>query len=140
MKVATIQSLDSGVGFLVSVDGLTFFHAGDHACLTKDDQPVYDAEIDYLEAIEPQIDIAFLPVSGCPSRWKIDSVKEGFANTVKRLNPKVVLPMHGLNNEQNYLAFAELAKEKGLPAKVICVEHPGDAYHHKTMQTNVALN
>ena len=128
IDIVTINSIDTGVGFLVSVDGITIFHPGDHANLTVEDEGKYFAEIDYLKAKQIPVDIAFMPVSGCPSRWKIESVKKGFVQTIQALQPKAVFPMHGLSNERKYTEFAELAASLDLGAQVLCAENPGDLF------------
>jgi len=45
VQVRTIESNDSGVGFLVEVDGITIYHAGDHANRLQDFSGPYCAEI-----------------------------------------------------------------------------------------------
>ena len=128
IDVKTIQSIDTGVGFLATVDGMTFFHPGDHACLSPEDADAYFSEIEWLKGKIKDVDVAFLPVSGCPSRWKIDAVKDGFVKTIEVLAPETVFPMHGLNRELNYKEFAKVAADAGLDATVVCMENPGDFY------------
>ena len=139
IEVTTINSIDTGVGFLVSVDGVSFFHAGDHANLSPEDEAAYFAEIDYLKDQDAKVDVAFLPVSGCPSRWKIESVKDGFVKTIEALKPKAVFPMHGMGRENSYKEFAALAADSGLTAEVLCAEFPGDTFSYAPQANKVAL-
>ena len=46
MEILTISSTDAGVGFLIKVDGLVIFHAGDHVHWGGDMDP-FAKEIDY---------------------------------------------------------------------------------------------
>ena len=49
MTISTIESNDGGrAGFIVEVNGLTFFHAGDHANRYRDRSGLFRAEIDFL--------------------------------------------------------------------------------------------
>ena len=139
IEVTTINSIDTGVGFLVSVDGITFFHPGDHADLSPEDEKAYFAEIDYLKDQNAKVDVAFMPVSGCPSRWKIESVKDGFVKTIAALKPKAVFPMHGMGRESSYKEFAALAADSGLTTEVLCAEYPGDAFSYAPQANTVAL-
>lgn len=93
VKVTTIPANDSGEGFWVEVDGLTFFHAGDHACRTRDLSGNYTPEIQFL-AGRGRPDIAFLPVSGCNFGDQV-AVRVGTEYTLETLSPKLFLPMHG---------------------------------------------
>lgn len=138
MEVATIKSNDAGVGFLVKVDGISIFHAGDHAKVNFETADSYDKEIDYLVARNANVDIVFSPVSGCPSRWKKDAIIDGFFDSAKKLNAKVVFPMHGLDREFDYLEFAKLAAERDFAATVHCAENPGDRFSYTKSATTLA--
>ena len=130
MMIKTLKSTDAGVGFLVQADGLTLFHAGDHADLNDEIASVYKKELDQIgEGIE-SIDIAFLPVSGCPVRWKPENVKDGFFYAIDNLHPSVVFPMHGGSREETYLPFHKASIERNCPAQVICVTYRGERFSY----------
>lgn len=128
LSVTTIKSNDSGQGFLVESDGITIYHPGDHALFTAEDRPVFEKEVDFIAEISKNIDIAFLPVTGCPSRWKKEFIVEGFFYTIDKLNPKKVYPMHAFQREYTLKEFAELAEERKSTAEIICAENRGDNF------------
>jgi ankyrin repeat protein/L-ascorbate metabolism protein UlaG (beta-lactamase superfamily) len=131
VTVHTLRSIDDGVAFLVTVDGLTIFHAGDHANLNAGTRQVYEREIDSLARQAQGVDIAFLPVTGCSSTWRRESVIDGFLYAIQAFKPKMVFPMHGGNREEDYLVFAQAAKDRGLSTPVLTAENPGDAFRFR---------
>jgi ankyrin repeat protein/L-ascorbate metabolism protein UlaG (beta-lactamase superfamily) len=104
MKVRTIESNDSGVGFVIDVDGLTILHPGDHANRHRDFSGTYKAEIEYLDDMGVKPDIAFMPISGC-GFGDLEAVKMGVHYTLETLKPKVFIPMHGGSNSWRYHEF-----------------------------------
>jgi len=94
IRVTTIRSLDSGVGYVVEVDGLVLFHAGDHANPDRDLNGDYPPEIEFIKAQGLDPDIAFLPVTGCNFRDPV-AVEIGVEYTLRTLGPDMFLPMHG---------------------------------------------
>ena len=131
MKVAGLKSLDTGGGFLLQVNGLTIFHAGDHANLNAGTRADYDKEINHLATLTDHVDLAFLPVSGCPASWKRDQVIEGFFSAVTTLKAKTVFPMHGMQREWNYREFATLGKTRTPGTAILCAEFPGDMFRYE---------
>lgn len=127
LKVATIESNDSGVGFFVKVDGVTIFHSGDHANRQQDFSGPFKKEIDFLADKGLQPDIFFAPVSGC-GFGDLEAVKKGVYYTVKKLSPTAVFPMHAGGNEMRYLEFAKKAGEKGLKTHFCCARNNGDVF------------
>ncbi len=127
MEVSTIASTDAGVGFLIKVDGLTIFHAGDHACKQKDLKGPYTAEIDYLADKSNGVDLAFLPITGCGFRDP-EAVKNGIFYTLERLKPDVMFPMHVLGFEYQYEEFARNAEKENTKTKYACAENKGDYF------------
>ncbi len=126
MEVSTISSTDAGVGFLVKVDGLTIFHAGDHACREKDINEPFTDEIDYLADNCSSVDLAFLPITGCGFNDP-EAVKSGIFYALEKLNPVVMFPMHVLGFENKYEEFANNT-EKDTKTKFACAENKGDYF------------
>jgi ankyrin repeat protein/L-ascorbate metabolism protein UlaG (beta-lactamase superfamily) len=104
MEVTTITSNDTGVGFVVNVDGLVIYHAGDHANRQRDFSGPYRAEIEFLAAEGVKPDIAFMPISGCGFGDQ-EAVKIGVHYALKALQPRVFLPMHAGGGEYRYHEF-----------------------------------
>lgn len=128
VKVLTFKSTDSGQGFLVESDGITIYHPGDHAWFAEEDESPFKKEVDFVAGQTADIDIAFLPVTGCPSRWKKEFVQAGFLYTLDKLNPDQLYPMHALQREYTMKEFAELADENQTQSQVVCTENIGDNY------------
>lgn len=128
MKITTLKANDTGEGFMVEVDGLKIFHAGDHANLNTDVQDDYQKEIDFVSSKAGKADIAFLPVTGCPVRWSADYVMNGFFYVVDHLNPNYVFPMHGADREYIYKNFKKAGQERGYTNIIECAENKGDAF------------
>ncbi|HEY4784520.1 MAG TPA: ankyrin repeat domain-containing protein [Bacteroidales bacterium] len=135
VKITTLNSNDTGQGFLVEVDGVSVYHPGDHALFTREDEEGFKKEVDFIANQNPDIDIAFLPVTGCPSRWKKDNIVDGFFYTINKLNPKQVYPMHAFQREYLLKEFADIAKERNTKAGIVCVENMGDnsLYNNKAL-------
>lgn len=98
VKVKAYGSTDSGVSFLVTLDGMNFFHAGDlnfwHWREVCNPRQIQEAEEDFrsemadLQGVE--IDVAFFPVD--PRLGMLfDAGANYFSLTTK---PRLLLPMH----------------------------------------------
>ncbi len=122
MKVTTIESNDSGVGFVIEVDGLVLFHAGDHANRLRDFSGPYQAEIDYLAGRGVQPDIAFMPVSGCGFGDQ-EAVAMGVRYALEALRPIAFFPMHAGANCYRLRGFIA-ENEDGYPGTRM--ESPGN--------------
>ena len=130
LNIHTLKSNDSGVAFALEVDGLTIYHSGDHADRNKDMEKAYQDEIEFIaNKVKKEVDIAFLGATGC-GPWNSKAVEDGFFYTVDRLSAKVVLPMHGFDNENRYKKFAENGKKRHCPAKILCAENKGDSFFY----------
>jgi len=130
MKILTIKSNDSGVAFFVLVDGVKIFHSGDHANRKQDFSDPFAKEIDFLAEHNLKPDFFFAPISGC-GFGDLEAVKKGVYYTVKKLSPKVVFPMHAIQNECRYKTFAKEAEDTKLPADMCCAENRGDTFIYK---------
>ncbi|KPK63612.1 hypothetical protein AMJ83_06195 [candidate division WOR_3 bacterium SM23_42] len=127
MKVTTIRSNDTGVGFLVEVDGLVIFHAGDHANGFMDMSGTYTPEIDALADKNMKIDLAFFPIVGCRLGTP-ESVQLGVHYAIEKLNPTIVLPMHARDATYRYREFAEEAATKGYTTQITYATSKGDRF------------
>ncbi len=94
IRVRTAESTDLGVGFLVAVDGLRIFHAGDLAEWGESDRARYRREIDWLAAFQPEIDIAFLPIATGATCDALEDIERGADYALMKLRPAVAFPMH----------------------------------------------
>ena len=135
IKVTTIKSNDVGQGFLLEVNGLKIFHPGDHALYNADLEADYKKEIDFVAKQTGNIDIAFLPVTGCPSSWKKEHIVQGFFYVLDKLNPNEVFPMHAYLRERALKEFAEMAKQRNCASKLFCIENRGDHDTYNKMVT-----
>jgi L-ascorbate metabolism protein UlaG (beta-lactamase superfamily) len=100
--------------FLVRVDGLTIYHAGDHCHSKAGKNPVFKDNIRYLSEQTGKLDLMFTPTFG------------GEIYAIKKLSPRFVFPMHDGGNERQYLKFANKAVKQGAKTSIITVAKPGD--------------
>jgi ankyrin repeat protein/L-ascorbate metabolism protein UlaG (beta-lactamase superfamily) len=132
LNVTTIKSNDAGVGFAVQVDGLTIFHAGDHANgkVEMADNDFFP-EIDYLARKGIRPDIAFfLNMYGCGST-NPEAFQKGIFHAVNKLKIKAVLPMHGADREWVYGNLAEGAAKEHVKVQVGAASCPGDRFTYR---------
>jgi ankyrin repeat protein len=131
VAITTIKSTDSGVGFLVKVDGLSIYHAGDHANKQKNDSNTYHREIDYLAQNQEKIDFAFLVSGSACGGGSPVCVLKGDFYAIKKLSPKVVFPMHSGGHESVYTKFEKDALKSGINNKIVCAQYRGDRFFYK---------
>jgi ankyrin repeat protein/L-ascorbate metabolism protein UlaG (beta-lactamase superfamily) len=129
MNITTIESNDTGVGFVVEVDGLTLFHAGDHANRKHDFSGTFPVEIDHLATLGIGIDLAFMPVTGCGFGDR-ECVQKGVLYSIDKLAPNVLFPMHAGGNEHVYEEFAEKAVAMGVETPIGCARNDGDRFFY----------
>lgn len=130
MTVTTIEANDAGVGFLVEVDGLTIYHAGDHAGWAEGEKEGYTREIDYLAGKVSHVDLAFLNITGCHAHDP-EALAEGTVYTLKKLSPLVMIPTHAGGREYLYSEYAERAVKENWKVKVVSVENRGDSFQFR---------
>jgi ankyrin repeat protein/L-ascorbate metabolism protein UlaG (beta-lactamase superfamily) len=133
MKVSAIRSTDAGVGFIIEVDGLTIYQAGDHAAGQVELPEAYTSQIDYVAIHWPKIDLAFMPVMGC-SIGTPEAVRAGDFYALSKLHPRVTFPEHVLGSEQAYAEFKRLAAQAGLTDSIDCAEHRGDLFRYSSQR------
>ena len=96
----------NGVGYLITADGITIYHAGD---------------TDFIPEMKKlgSVDAAFLPIGGTYTMDIKDAVKAAAA-----IKPSAVIPMHHL--KANPRQFQKLlAAQSGLTAKILQI---GETY------------
>ncbi len=130
INVTTIKANDAGVGFLVEVDGLSMYHAGDHAGWREGEKDGFTQEIDFLAGKVNHLDLAFLNVTGCHVQDTV-SLYEGTCYTLEKLKPTVLIPTHGLYREYVYGRVAEREDIKKYGPIVFCPECRGDCFHYR---------
>jgi ankyrin repeat protein/L-ascorbate metabolism protein UlaG (beta-lactamase superfamily) len=106
MKIHTLAANDAGVGFLVDVDGIQLYHAGDHAGWRDNEKDGYTSEIDYISQYTKNLDFAFVNVTGCHANGAVP-LREGTVYMIDKLNPAVVFPTHAFRREYIYKMFGE---------------------------------
>lgn len=106
VKVSTISSTDEGVGFLVQVDGLTIFHAGDHADWSMGDHDQYVGEIRRVAGGAESLDLMFFPVATGMGQ-RDPSITYGAVWAICELKPRAAFPMHSGGKEENHSLFVE---------------------------------
>lgn len=131
MTIRTIDSNDSGLGFLVEVDGVVILHPGDHANRERDFSGPFCAEIDWLAATAPRPDLAVLPVSGC-GFGDLEAVRLGNHYIFDTLKPRVFLPAHAMDNEYRYDEFIAEAREAAPDVRMVAPDHRGDHFEYAT--------
>ena len=135
MVVHAIVSNDGGAGFLVEVDGLRIFHAGDHAGWREGEREGFTAEIDYLAELVSDVDMAFMNVTGCHHQDTV-ALEESICYTFEKLNPKCWFPTHGMNNERVYGTFADKIARRGYTCEAACAENRGDCFIYRNGSIN----
>ncbi len=127
MNIHTIAANDAGVGFLVEVDGLVLYHAGDHAGWAEGERDGYFAEIDYLAPFIDELDMAFVNVTGCHAH-NPDALREGNLYTIDAFQPKLIIPTHAGGREHVYREEEATARENGVATPFCCPANRGDSY------------
>ena len=94
LVVTTTVATDEGVGFLVTVDGLTLYHAGDHARWADQSAEAFEAEIRWLKSRVSTIDLAFFPIATGAACDPRPSIWQGVRFAALELTPRVLIPMH----------------------------------------------
>jgi ankyrin repeat protein len=130
MKVTTIESNDTGVAFVVEVDGMVIYHAGDHANRLRDFSGPYTGEIDYLASRGVKPDIAFMPISGCGFGDQ-EAVKMGVHYALEAFEPKVFVPMHAGLSTYRYFEFIDDCKDRFPRVQMYAPKCRGDYFRYR---------
>jgi ankyrin repeat protein/L-ascorbate metabolism protein UlaG (beta-lactamase superfamily) len=128
--VTTIKSNDDGVGFVVQLDGLTLFHAGDHSNNTLEEPNDFFPEIDYLAEKGIKADVAFyLNMYGCGST-NPEAFEKGIFYAIDKLKTKAVFPMHASYKEWVYQNLADDVAKNKKDVKVGVASISGDRFFY----------
>lgn len=120
-SVKKFPSIVPEAAYLIKVDGLVLYFAGDYGGNFEDG-------IDYLAGKQGYIDIAFVLAYGGKTDVSFYAIE--------KLMPKIVFPMHAEGREFVYKEFAGKVKEKNPNTKVICAENRGDRYFYNNGKIN----
>ncbi len=104
--------------FLLKVDGLTIFFAGDHGHSKGLENPVFESNLDYLVKQAPGLDLFFTPTFG------------GEMSAIEILKPRAVFPMHDGGREGQYKKFADRLKKTGYKISVGAASRGGDVFFY----------
>lgn len=130
MEITTIRANDAGQGFLIKVDGLTIYFAGDHAGWAEGQRAGFTDEIDFLTDKANGLDFAFINATGCHTHDTL-ALAEGTFYTLDKLSPKIVVPTHGLDREYVYKEYADKIQARNYNMEVLCADHRGDKFIYK---------
>jgi len=131
--VKAYGSTDIGISFLVKVDGVTIFHAGDLNWWhwkedSKEEQTLaensFKTIIEKMKEHKNEIDIAFFPVDPRLEEFYFIGGKY-FA---EELNPKLLVPMHFADSFYITEAFKELMDKIILNSSII--KHTGEEVNY----------
>jgi ankyrin repeat protein len=130
VRIYALRSNDSGVGFLIEVDGLTILHPGDHANGSIDMSGNYTPEIDALATMNKNIDLAFSAILGC-SIGTPEAVQLGVRYAIEHLKPKVLFPMHAGHASYLYRDFVEAAADENYDTQLTYALNEGDRFLYR---------
>lgn len=129
-KIKTLHSTDTGVAYLVKIDGKTIYHAGDLHLWVWEGAPkfqrnhveaMFRRELDRIK--NEKIDIAFLPLD---PRQEDEGVL-GFDYAMNNLNIKKACPMHFWGVEEYVTAFIESEISAPYREKIIPLTKNGES-------------
>jgi len=129
VQVKCYGSTDSGVSFLVTVDGVSFFHAGDlnfwHWREVCNAHQIQEADADFRSEMADiqgvDIDVAFFPVD--PRMGMLfDAGANYFVLTAK---PRLLLPMHFWGRSDVISEFARRSRTR--ETEIVALSSPGQA-------------
>ncbi|MCI1965351.1 MAG: MBL fold metallo-hydrolase [Oscillospiraceae bacterium] len=129
LSVRGLESTDEGVAFLIRMDGLCIYHAGDLNWWHWDGEPEdanaemgrrYREQIDTLRG--EKIDVAFLPVD---PRQKQNALL-GFNYFMKTVGANAVIPMHSFGKTEFYEPMKTDPYLKPWREKILFYQNRGD--------------
>jgi ankyrin repeat protein len=136
MNIMAVRSNDAGVGFVIKVDGLTIYHAGDLAGWLPNQREGFTSQIDSIDAAFDSVDIALVNVTGCHHQDTL-ALAEGTAYTITKLDPKLVIPTHGAQREYYYRQFMNKFRDQFPNLQSFCPLVRGDAARYANGRISV---
>lgn len=123
IEVTAIPSTDSGSGFLVSVDGLVFYHCGDNAFWISPYRERYYREIEWLAEKTDSTDFVFL-------NWRLGAdratLEEGLWKTAEMLGARYIIPSHMRGREDQIVELIADAPSDEQRAQIVDKRVPGE--------------
>ncbi len=133
IQIITYGSTDLGVSFLVNVDGVSIFHAGDlnwwhWNSNSKEDNDKEEKDFKAIvnKIIGKEIDIAFIPVDPRLGEYCYQA-GEFFVNKVK---PKMIVPMHFGNHYAICKAFHDKISNFDVLSPILSEDNKSFTYHY----------
>ena len=128
IQVTAFESTDLGLAYLVDINDIHLFHAGDlnfwHWREESTAQEIEEAEVAFKEACKPiigkPIDVAFFPVDPRQGRL-FDAGANYFAMTVK---PRLMIPMHFWNRNELIVEYARRSRSR--ETEIIVMTYQGE--------------
>lgn len=130
ISVRAFRSTDAGVSFLADAGGLRVFHAGDlnfwhwrEESAQDEVRAAYGAFDAALAEIEGErVDIALFPVDPRMGAGH----DEGALEFVRRVRPRVIIPMHFWDRPQAAREFCKKPMPQGV--RTVCLTDPGQQF------------
>ena len=132
IRIEAFGSTDVGISFLIDLQGVRLFHAGDlnnwHWSGESTPQEIRKAEGDFLAEVKllqetaPQVDVTMFPVD---SRIGKDYMR-GAEQFVERIKTTIFAPMHFSDDYQGGNAFRTFAENKG--CRFLTISHRGESF------------
>ncbi len=132
LRIEAYGSTDVGVSFLIRLQGMTIFHAGDlnnwHWSEESTEAEIrkangdFLAEIKYLRQTAPEIDLVMFPVD---RRMGKDYMK-GAKQFIEQIKTTIFVPMHFSEDYEGGNAFRSIAEEEG--CRFLSITHRGECF------------
>ena len=132
IRIEAFGSTDVGISFLIDLQGVRLFHAGDlnnwHWSEESTPQEIrkaegdFLAEVKYLQQTALSVDVAMFPVD---NRIGKDYMR-GAEQFVERIKTAIFVPMHFSEEYKGGNAFREFAESKG--CRFLSITHRGESF------------
>lgn len=132
IRIEAFGSTDSGISFLIDLQGIRIFHAGDlnnwHWNEESTAEEAHKAEADFLAEVRdirekaPEIDVVLFPVD---RRLGKDYMR-GAEQFVERIKTNVFVPMHFSEDYDGGNAFQPFAQGKG--CRFLAITRRGESF------------
>lgn len=132
IRIQAFGSTDAGSSFLLHLQGMSIFHAGDlnnwHWSEESTEQEIkkangdFLAEVKYLKETAPTIDLVMFPVD---HRMGKDYMK-GAKQFIEQIKTTIFAPMHFSEDYEGGNAFHNIAEAEG--CRFISINHRGESF------------